>query len=55
MKVLLVFVFMAIGNFAYQFFYPESNFLVAFERTWFQGSALLTYWLMDKFVWSDWR
>jgi len=53
MKALMVFVFLAIGNIVYQFFYPEPNFAVAFERTYFQGSALLTYYLLDKFVWRS--
>ena len=54
MKALIVFVMLAIGNFGYQFFISaEPNMLTAFERSWFQGNALLVYWLLDKFVWRD--
>lgn len=53
MKALSVWFFLALGNFAYQYFYPVPDFAVALERTYFEGVALLTYYLMDRFVWRD--
>lgn len=55
MKALLVAVGLGLSNFAYQYFMQEPNFAVAFERTWFQANALLTYYLFDKFIWKDWK
>ncbi len=52
MKALAVFLALAASNFAYQFF-GDNNMLEAFQRTWFQGTALLCYYLTDKFVWRD--
>lgn len=50
MKALAVFIGLAFANLAYQIF-GDYNMVTAFERTWFQGTALFCYYLMDKFVW----
>jgi hypothetical protein len=52
MKALLVFLGLTFGNFIAQCLKADGEFIVAFERSYFQGWALLTYWAMDKFVWS---
>lgn len=53
MKALIVFISLALSNFAYQFVTGETSLVTAFERTWFQGTALFVYWLMDKYVWRN--
>lgn len=51
MKALSVFTGLVIANFAYQFTNVEPEYIVALERSWFQGTALFCYYLMDKYVW----
>lgn len=50
MKALAVFTGLVLANFAYQLV-GDNNWPVAVERSWFQGTALFCYALMDKFVW----
>jgi hypothetical protein len=52
MKALSVFIGLAIANYAYQFF-GDNNLAEAFQRTWFQGTGLLSYYLLDTFVWRS--
>lgn len=52
MKALAIFIGLAIANVGYQFV-GDGNMNEAFQRTWFQGTALFCYYLMDKFVWRD--
>lgn len=33
---------------------PEGAFMVAFERSWFQGVAVLALWLLHS-LWPYWR
>jgi hypothetical protein len=42
-----------IGNFAAQYFKADPSYMVAVERSYFQGVALLGYWIVDKFVWRE--
>lgn len=49
MKALQVFISLAIANFVVQYFGDE-NYFQAFERSYFQGAALVTYWFITNFV-----
>jgi hypothetical protein len=49
MRLLIIFIALAVSNFAYQAFVGH-RFHVAWERTWFQGGALLCVYLMQRFV-----
>ena len=49
MKLLKVFIGLLLANFFMQFIGNE-NYMVALERSYFQGMALLTYWVIDTFV-----
>jgi hypothetical protein len=49
MKLLTIFICLAIANFAYQAL-TKHNFSVAFERSWFQGPALLVVYLTGRFL-----
>ena len=51
MKALSVFTGLVIANLAYQFTSADPAYVVALERSWFQGTALLCYYLMDRYVW----
>ena len=53
MKALSVFTGLVIANIAYQLVSDNPNYLVALERSWFQGTALFCYYLMDKYVWRS--
>ena len=53
MKTLVVLFALALSNFGYQLVAQDPNWLSAFERTWFQGTALLVYYLLDRYVWRD--
>jgi hypothetical protein len=53
MNALLVFVSMLIGNVVAQYLKADPNYIVAMERSYFQGCALLTYCAMNKFVWGE--
>ena len=53
MKVLLVFVSLLIGNVVAQYLKADPSYIVAAERSYFQGWALLVCWFMNKFVWSE--
>jgi hypothetical protein len=39
---------LTVGNFAYQLFLAEPNFLVALERSYFQALAIFFYFLTSK-------
>jgi hypothetical protein len=45
---MLVIVGLAAGNFIYQMFMAEPNFLVAFERSFFQAIAVFAYIIASK-------
>lgn len=49
MKLLTIFICLTIANFAYQAF-TKHNFVVAVERSWFQGIALLAVYLIGRFA-----
>lgn len=51
MKELSLFVGFLAGNFLVQWWNLEPRYMVAVERSYFQGLALFTYWVLDKFVW----
>ena len=53
MKALAVFIGVAAGNFAYQLVQADPSWTTALERSWFQGSALFAYYIMDRYVWND--
>lgn len=46
---LLVFIGLAIANYGYEFIFSDiPNFSAAFDCTYFQGSALMMAWLVEK-------
>jgi hypothetical protein len=49
MTALRVFVALALANFVVQYLGQE-DYLVALERSYFQGVALVTYWFIVTFV-----
>jgi len=49
MKALKVFIGLALANFFIQLV-GEGHYLVALERSYFQGVALLTYMIIDRFL-----
>jgi hypothetical protein len=53
MKALAIFVGLLVGNFLVQWWKVEPQFMVAVERSYFQGMALLTYWVLDRFFWRN--
>ena len=53
MKAFLVFFWLAVGAFVYQWVQAEPNYVAAVERSYFQGVALFTYWVLDSFIWRD--
>lgn len=52
-KLFLVFIGLTFGSLVYQSFKPEPDFMVVLERSYFQGVAFLTYWLLERFVWES--
>ena len=48
MNYLVLFLALGLGNFIYQYFAPIPNFEIGFERTYFQGVALLGCWIVNK-------
>lgn len=46
----LLFISLTISNFVYQFTTGEPNWISAAERSYFQGAALLCYWLTLRFI-----
>ena len=52
MKAFSVFIGLVVANLAYQLTSTVPDYGVAFERSWFQGTALFCYYLMDKYVWK---
>jgi hypothetical protein len=53
MKALVIFIGLTFGNFVAQWIKAEPLYVVAIERSYFEGCALLSYWFMDKFFWKD--
>ncbi len=53
MKALLVFISLLIGNVVAQYLKSDPSYIVAMERSYFQGYALLVYWFMNKFIWGE--
>lgn len=53
MKALLVFISLLIGHVVAQYLKADPSYIVAVERSYFQGWALLVYWFMNKFVWRE--
>ena len=53
MKALSVFIALTASNYVYQLGSTDPSWTDAFQRTWFQGTALLCYFLVDKFIWRD--
>ena len=53
MKALLVFISLLIGNVVAQYLNVDPSYIVAIERSYFQGWALLVYCAMNKFVWGE--
>lgn len=53
MNLLAVFIGLAIANFGVQYFKLDPDYLVALERSYFQGVGFLTYWICSKFVWGE--
>lgn len=51
-KLLIVFIGMLFGGMVAESFKIDPNFWVVAERSFFEGWALLTYWLMEKFMWK---
>lgn len=51
-KLFLVFIGLLFGSCVYQSFKPEPDFLKVVEHSYYQGWALLTYWIMEKFIWK---
>jgi hypothetical protein len=49
MKALKVFIGLALANFFIQLV-GEGHYLVALERSYFQGVALITYMIIDRFL-----
>lgn len=49
----LLLISLGAGNFAWQFMTGEPNWASAFERTYFQGVALLCYWLTIRFILNE--
>ena len=52
MKALVVVIGLLFGNFIAQWLKADPQYIVALERSYFQGAAVLTYWAMDKFYWK---
>lgn len=52
-KLFLVFIGLTLGGCVYQSFKPEPNWFIVFERSYFEGWALLTYWFMETFIWKN--
>lgn len=48
MKTFLIFLALGLGNFSYQYTHGTYDYQTAFERTYFQGVALLIYFLITK-------
>lgn len=44
-EILLCACALAAANFVYQYFTPEQAWAVAVERSWYQASALLIFWV----------
>jgi hypothetical protein len=51
MRLLIIFIALAISNYAYQAF-SGHQWHVALERTWFQGLAMMCVYLIQRFVWQ---
>jgi hypothetical protein len=51
-KLLLVFVGLMFGNFVAESFHAVPDFSTPLERSFFQGWALLTFWVLEIFCWD---
>jgi len=53
LKLFLVFMGLVFGGCVAESLKTDPNFMVVFERSYFEGWALLTYWCCEKFWWKE--
>lgn len=53
MKVLILFIGLLVGNFVAESLTVDPVYFNAFEHSYFEGVALFSYWILERFVWND--